>query len=147
MALWQFEFDIRPSCAEGITSRPWSKVAAPTAQITFLPLNDVQPGRFRLYGDLDSTSVVMWYDEEQLTDICCRLDLRKLLKRDLSSLIDYTKAIHGCFCIDGKVYSPTLENLLPLMKESEANRFCKDPASFFNSLRNDALQKEEKNDS
>ena len=135
MALWQFECEIIPASIKEMVPRPWSAVSPPAEPIRFLPLTETQPGRFRQYGDVDSTCIVLWYNGDTLTDISCRLDLRTLSKPVLEALVNYARTIHGDFLINEKRYSSSLDVILPLIKGSEANRFYKDPAAYFDSIR------------
>ena len=134
MAIWQFDCDIVPAEIKNCAEQPWRSYDPPRSSVDFLPLAISRPGLLRQYGDTDSTCILMLYDGETLTDIRCRLDLRKLLKRDLSALIDYTKKIRGAFCIDNKLYAPEMDTLVDLMKASEANRFCKDPETYLKTI-------------
>lgn len=64
----------------------------------------------------------------------CRFDLRSLSKKLLKEILDYVKKIKGMIFYEGKIYFPRLVEIIELMKNSKANKFCQNPMHFFEEL-------------
>lgn len=87
------------------------------------------------YGNIDETCLEFIYDKDKLEEINCRLDLRTLTKHDFIQIIDYVKSIGAYFLVDDKIYPPKFESMIPIMKQSKANQYCKSPFEYFKSFK------------
>ena len=87
------------------------------------------------YGHIDKTCIeLIYYKIKKRFIFKLRLDLRSLSKSDLVKILDMINEINGRILYQGEIYSPDLEILLELLKESDAARFCEDPRGFFENL-------------
>ena len=55
----------------------------------------------------------------------------------LKEILDYVEKIGGMIFYEEKVYSPKLDEIIELMKSSNANKFCQNPINYFEKLSND----------
>ena len=49
----------------------------------------------------------------------------------LKEILDYVEEIGGVIFYEEKVYSPKLDEIINLMKSSNANKFCQNPINYF----------------
>lgn len=139
MAVWQFQCNIIPlrqniekiSRDEMIT---WKDISHPVIHIDFLERKKSWSTDIVQYGKLDETCIEFFYDEDKLEEIDCRLDLRTLTKHSLLQIVEYVQSIGACFLVENKVYLPQLEIMIEVIKQSEANQYCKNPLEYFISI-------------
>lgn len=140
MAVWQFQCNIVPlrenidmlSHNEMIS---WHDVSQPISEIDFLEREDSWSIDIVQYGNIDETCIEFIYEKNKLEEINCRMDLRTLTKYNLIQIVDYVKSVGACFLIDDKIYLPDLENIIPIIKQSTANLYCKSPLEYLNSIK------------
>lgn len=141
MALWQFDFNIVPSgrCAivenlsiEDILS--WKQEDISSVEINFLEKETSWTKDIVQYGKEDETCIQFLYEDEILEEISCRLDLRSLSKKMLKEILEYVEKIGGMIFLEGKIYSPTPEEIIELMKNSKANKSCQNSIDYFEEL-------------
>ncbi|MDE7446195.1 MAG: hypothetical protein K2N15_10935 [Lachnospiraceae bacterium] len=139
MAVWQFQCNIIP-LRENIDklSRDemisWKDISQPITSPDFLEREKSWSTDIVQFGNIDETCIEFIYDKDKLEEINCRLDLRTLTKHDLIQIIDYVKSIGACFLVDDKIYPSKLESMIPIMKQSKANQYCKSPLEYFKSF-------------
>lgn len=139
LAVWQFPCNIIPmrekfdklSRDEMLT---WKGIPQPTVEIGFLEKGNSWSPNIILYGNTEETCIEFFYDQDELEDIFCRLDLRTLTKKNLINIVKYVQDIGACFLVDDKVYQPELEVMIDVMKQSAANRYCKNPIEYLGSI-------------
>ena len=143
MAVWQFDFNVVPKeksliaekiCSEDILS--WKQENMPSVEINFLEKQTSWTKDIIQYGKEDETCILILYEDENLEEISCRLDLRSLSKKMLKEILDYVEKIGGVIFYEEKVYSPKLDEIIDLMKSSNANKFCQNPINYFEELSN-----------
>lgn len=141
MALWQFDCYIIPrenrnldekSCDEDILS--WKKHNTPTARIDFLEKQTSWTEDIVQYGKDDETCIQFFYEEGLLEEIYCRLDLRSLSKKMFMQVIEYINKIEGMIFYEDKVYFANTNDIVELIKKSNANKFCQNPMNYFDEL-------------
>lgn len=71
-----------------------------------------------------------------MEEVSCRLDLRSLSKEMLRKILDYTKEMDGMIFYKNKIYPPNMEDIIELMKRSNANKFCQNPRNYFEEISN-----------
>lgn len=143
MALWQFDFYIVPRkrCViakdldnEDILS--WKQDEISSIEISFLERKTSWTEDIVQYGELDGTCIEFLYEDRKLEEISCRFDLRALSKNLLKEILDFVGKIDGMIFYEGKIYEPKLDEVVELMKNSKANKFCQNPINFFEELSN-----------
>lgn len=133
MALWQFEFSLIPKNANG---ESWRERSAPKKAIQYLDTilkKSILDGVAK-YGESDSTCIELFYEDNKLDEILCRLDLRNLTKLLLEKIVDFCKLADGVILYNGKSYPVDLDSLRNLMLQSKAAKFCQDPAKYLSML-------------
>lgn len=143
MALWQFDFHIVPRrrCVivedlddEDILS--WKQDEISSIEISFLVRKASWTEDIVQYGELDGTCIEFLYEDRKLEEISCRFDLRVLSKKLLKEILDFAEKIDGMIFYEGKIYAPKLDEVVELIKNSKANKFCQNPINFFEELSN-----------
>lgn len=135
MAIWQFQCNIVPKrtnmknlSLDEILS--WDGIPQPANQITFLKREKTWTSDIIQYGKSDETCLEFVFENGILKEIVCRLDLRNLTKSKLAEILDYVKEINAMLWTNGNMLSPKMEEVVEVMKRSEANRFCKNPKEY-----------------
>lgn len=54
----------------------------------------------------------------------------------LKEILEYVEKIGGVIFYEEKVYLPKLDEIIDLMKSSNANKFCQNPINYFEELSN-----------
>ena len=141
MALWQFDFNIVPrvgcSMVESLSVEDilsWKQENISSAEIDFLEKESCWAKDIVQYGKADETCIEFLYIDEVLEEISCRLDLRSLSKKMLKDILDYVDKVEGMIFYEGKCYSPRHDEIIELLKNSNANKFCQNPVSYFEEL-------------
>lgn len=141
MALCQFDFYIvsREKCAmadelEGQDILSWKQAEIPSLEIDFLEKETSWTKDIVQFGKIDETCIQFLYEDGILEEIMCRFDLRSLSKKLLKEILDYVEKIKGMIFYEGKIYFPRLVEIIELMKNSKANKFCQDSMHFFEEL-------------
>ena len=135
MAIWQFECNIVPrrDHTENLTQEEvlsWREVSPPVCQIDFIEQEKSWASNVIQYGKADETCLEFVFEDGALEEIECRLDLRNLTKVTLTKLLDYVEENDAMFWVDGEIYPPKTETMVELMKQSEANLFCRNPKEY-----------------
>lgn len=50
------------------------------------------------------------------------------------NIVKYVQDIGACFFVDDKIYHPELEVMIDVMKQSAANRYCKNPIEYLGAI-------------
>ena len=91
----------------------------------------------RSFGDTETNDICVGFDHStnKVEEVGCRLDLRKIDKGFVSKLLSLATR-YDCLFMDrqGRLYEPTLENLVDAIRLSNANRFVEDPRQFLEDL-------------
>ena len=138
MALWQFDFYIVPRerCVivedlgnEDILS--WKQDDISSIEIDFLEKEKSWTKDIVQYGKADETCIQFLYEDKIFEEISCRFDLRSLSKKMLEKILAYIQKIEGMIFYEGKIYYPNIEEIVEIMKKSNANKFCQNPRNYF----------------
>lgn len=135
MAVWQFKCNIIPKrrSAENLTQDEllsWKGISPPAHKISFLSQEQTWTPNVVQYGKSDETCLEFVFENNELEEIECRLDLRSLTKATLTELLEYVEKSNAVFWVNGEVHSPKMAEMVEVMKCSEANLFCKDPKGY-----------------
>ena len=141
MAIWQFDCYIIPKknvianvCLDSDDILAWGTQSISIENINFLEKQKSWSSKILQYGKEDETCIDFFYEKGFLTEINCRFDLRSLSKEMLQKILDYVQKIEGMIFYDGKIYSPDINEIIELMKNSKANKFCQNPINFLDEL-------------
>lgn len=139
MAIWQFQCNIIPS--RGNIYRlshdeviSWKGVPQPSHGIKFLEQEKSWSKDIIQYGKSDETCIEFIHIDDMLDEINCRLDLRSLTKTKLVLLVEYVQEIGVMFLVGDIIYSPKVEDMLEVIKNSKANQYCKNPVDYILSI-------------
>ncbi|MBT2655353.1 hypothetical protein J7E81_08895 [Bacillus sp. ISL-18] len=83
-----------------------------------------------LYGNEEESCLELFYEETVLSEISCRIDVRNVTIKILKGIIDFIVINNAKIFINNVYYPPTLENLVLIIKNSDAYKFCEDPSKF-----------------
>ena len=91
----------------------------------------------RRFGDTETNDISVSFDHltNKVQELSCRLDLRQIDKAFVNRLLSLAKRF-DCLLMDrhGKLYEPTIENLVDRIERSNANRFVEDPRQFLEDM-------------
>lgn len=87
-----------------------------------------------IYGKEDGTCIKLLFENDTLDEIILRLDLRSLTREMLSIILEFVKSINGHILYSGSIYIADMNAIIPLLKESDAGRFCMNPKDYFEEL-------------
>ncbi len=99
-----------------------------------LPIEKSWSSAIKQYGNHDGTNIKIVFDNQQIVEISCSLDLRTLTKSLLAQVLQYIELIQGNILYNGIVYEPTMEKIIALMKQSDAGQFCTNPREYLDKL-------------
>ena len=141
MAVWQFDCYIIPkknvtanACLESDEILVWGKQTAAIEKIDFLEKQKSWSPKISQYGKSDETCIEFFYENEILIEIYCRLDLRSLSKKILEKILGYAQEIDGMIFNENKIYTPKIDEIVEVIKKSNANKFCQSPTWFFEEI-------------
>jgi len=86
------------------------------------------------YGKTDETCLEISYDGNILSDIHCRIDVRNINKETLNEIVNFIVSNNAKIFKGNVFYKATLENLITIIRESNAFKFCENPFEFLNEL-------------
>lgn len=146
MALWQFDCYIIPreKCVVGSNFSyedvlSWKKGNISSVRIDFLEKQASWTEDIVQYGKEDETCIKFLYEDGSLDEISSRFDLRSLSKKMLEKILDYVQEIEGMIFYEGKIYYPDMNEIVELMKKSNANKFCQNPKNYFDGFADNEL--------
>lgn len=141
MAIWQFDCYIAPGRNADNNIKlemeemvAWGKQDTSIERIDFLEKQESWSAEISQYGKEEETCIKFFYEDGVLEGINCRLDLRSLTKEMLERILDYVRKIEGFIFYDNKIFPPNIEEIVELMKCSNANKFCQNPMNYFGDL-------------
>ena len=96
-----------------------------------------QSKRLRNFGNEETNDIHVSFDDEtdKILDVSCRLDLRQIDQEFVRKVLTLARQ-YDCLFMDtqGRLYTPTNENLCDKIQLSNANRFVEGPRTFFDDL-------------
>lgn len=138
MALWQFDFYVVPAkkCLVGTDLSnedilSWKQDNISSIKIDFLEKQISWTKDIVQYGKEDETCIQFLYVDGILEEVNCRFDLRSLSKKMLEKILAYIQKMEGMIFYEGKIYYPNVEEVVELMKKSNANKFCQNRRNYF----------------
>lgn len=138
MAIWQLEFYIihreyeyTSLSFDNIISWKDKTFMKIMPDFDFLPRKKSWSDSIIQYGELDSDCIeFLLSSEKQIEEIECRLDMRCFTKEKLEIILAYVNQIKANIYINGKIVSPQMKEIIPIIRESYSVRFCMNPKKF-----------------
>lgn len=138
MAVWQISFQIVPENSslnelkEENFSWKENTNNIPTENIkNEFGIADSWSNNLTIFGKLDKTCIEILKVEDEEFEISCKYDVFQEDSKSADVILDFMKDIKGEIYIDGEIYSPTLENFIEILRNSEAAKFAKDQEGYF----------------
>lgn len=146
MAIWQFDFYIVPKSNLALKNKinsqdilSWKNENHLSIQIGFLEEQTSWTKDIVQYGNINETCIQFLYEEGELEEINCRIDLRSLSKIQLEKIVEFIQEIRGVIFYEGSFYYPNIKEIVGLIKKSEVNKFCQNPRVYFDELSGEEL--------
>ncbi len=147
MAIWQFECMIIPKDRDRKNYKnndqyiSWIGANTPDDALIFLsnhfPFKKSWSYDIKQYGNNDSTCIELFLAGDNIEEIRCRLDLRNISKQLLTNILKFIDMINGEFYYNDNSYEANMKNIVKLIKNSDAARFCNNPLEYLKSLEGD----------
>lgn len=137
MALWQFDCYLVPkqkiaTCEmldkDEVLS--WDACNISSIDIDFLEKQESWAQDIVQYGKDNETCIRLLYENGLIQEISCRFDLRSLSKKLLEQVLSFCLKMGGLIYYEGKIYPPSSNEIVELMKSSKANKFCQNPTKY-----------------
>ena len=140
----KFNLDEEPDFEDALTISWWTNlnldinVLLPTLQ-QFGELQEwtTTCDGLRRFGDTETNDISVSFDDKtnKVEELSCRLDLRQIDKGFIDKMLSLATQF-DCLLMDsqGRLYEPTIKNLLDTIQLSNANRFVENPRQFFDDL-------------
>jgi len=104
----------------------------------FLSKGSSWSNALHIYGDIDSTCVILGMESGKTEEVSIRFDLRTLTKDILDGLWQFIKSNDAKLLSNGQVFDGTYQNLINILKNSKANLFCNNPIGFLESIKEES---------
>ena len=137
MAIWQFDF-VAIDKNKIISDNDicfWDKEPTDDVyNISFLEKRRSWSKDIIQYGNLDGTCIELLLSNNRIEEIHIRLDIRCLDYKTIECLIDYLNRISARIYYEEKIYDVSKKELMNLIKNSDAYRFCSNPELFISNI-------------
>lgn len=86
-------------------------------------------------GDISGTVIEIFYAEDMIDEVTCRLDLRNINTKIIDSILNFISANNIAIIAGNKLYlAPNRESILEIVKKSDAYRFIENPQKFLEEI-------------
>jgi hypothetical protein len=141
MAIWQFECMIIPSgnvimniFSEEILLWKAESLEAFRENIKkIFPLEESWSKDIEQYGKIDGTCIKFLHEKE-MVEVLLRLDLRSLSRQNFEEIFGMVGEVDGQILYQEKLYHPDFNEIIKLVRESDAARFCENPEEYLGGL-------------
>jgi hypothetical protein len=87
------------------------------------------------YGKSEETCLQISYNGNILSEIYCRIDVRNINLEILNEIVNFM-VINNAKIFKGNVfYKASVENLISIIRQSNASKFCDNPIKFLHELK------------
>lgn len=146
MAAWQFDFHVIPnefldSEIENSDEYLWDNKKIDKSSIRcpeFLKIIKSDNDEIQC-GDYDKTCINYLFENNYLSEIFCRIDLREFNIDLLKEIALYFQHMDGSILYNNRIYMLNEEVLKRLILSSDTYRFCTAPSDFLNELKNNKI--------
>ena len=146
MAVWQFDFHVIPSdFFDSEIKNPdeylWDNKKIDKSSIRcpeFLKIIKADDDELQC-GDYDKTCINYLFENNYLSEIFCRIDLREFSIDLLKEIVLYFQQMDGSILYNNRVYMLSEEVLKKLILSSAPYKFCASPLDFLNDLNSNKI--------
>lgn len=86
-------------------------------------------------GDISGTVIEIFYAEDMIEEVNCRLDLTNINTKIIDSILNFVSVNNIAIIAGNKVYlTPNRESILEIMKKSDAYSFIENPQKFLEGI-------------
>jgi hypothetical protein len=148
----KFNLDEEPDFEDALTVQWWLNLNLDFSEL--LPLLQrfgelqewtAQTNGLWSFGDTETNDISVFFDHQTniVQDLSCRLDLRQIDKSFISKFLSFATRF-DCLLMDrqGRLYEPTVQNLIDNIELSNSSRFVEDPRQFLDDLSKGILKPE-----
>ena len=146
MAIWQFDFHVIPnefldSATESSDEYLWDNKKISKSSIKFPDfLKIIKSNDDEIQcGDYDKTCINYLFENNYLSEMFCRIDLREFNIDLLKEIVLYFQQMDGSILYNDRVYMLSEDILKRLILSSDTYRFCTAPSDFLNDLKNNKI--------
>lgn len=133
MAIWQIDIYFLPK--EKTDFANFKVKQSSIERLTLaLPLGESWSKDLKVYGTLDDTCLCIWYDDNIIEEVDCRLSLRDLTKEKVFAILDFASENQLMLSVDEHQFEPTLEKIKEIILKSDAHHFVQNPHKFLDEL-------------
>jgi hypothetical protein len=144
MATWQYDIQLVPrsavSAPEAIGAEGWNqehsaasvRVVADLAKL--LPEMRSWHESMRTWGTEDGDRIDIWFENERVSDVLVRIDVRRVSMDFLHQILDVVERNDLVIQTEGGAVVPDVGGLLEGIKASDAFRFVQNPGAFMEEL-------------
>jgi hypothetical protein len=134
---------------DALTINWWDKSIITISQLfpvlKNIPQSQSDIDGLKYFGDADTNNICISLKENtnQIDEVSCRIDLRKLDKNFINSVFSLARQF-DCLLMDrkGRLFEPTRDDLIERVKLSNSYRFITNPEKFLNDLSDDLISPE-----
>ncbi len=109
----------------------------------FLPKEESWSKSINQYGMIDSTCLEFIVEGNTINEIHLRIDLRSITENDLNMICAFAQKNRLWVNKDEALIKPDYQNLINILRDSNAARFLKSPETYFANLPTESeLQRE-----
>ena len=140
MAVWQFCFHIIPKNnvnkvkLDDILSWKNKLISIDSLKISFLTSKKSWSDNIIQYGELECDCIEISFNKKYIEEIECRLDMRKFSLEILKEMLSFANQIEAYIYLNGNIVDANVKSVIPLLKKSEAVKYCSNPLGFISSL-------------
>ena len=142
MAIWQVSIILvrKEKTKKYLDANLW---IIPEEFMKFFPEEKSWSHSIRQYGDLDSTCIEIYAEDDELS---LRIDLRNITKEQLEIINKFAVSNELKIKYKSEVIEPTLSNFINIIKESNAYQFMVNPKEYLKGCNtgDDSLCSQEK---
>ena len=89
------------------------------------------------YGDLQESCIELFKENGKIVEISIRLDIRSLSNDMVINMSNYLNDIKANIYFRNKIIVPSTDNIVELIKTSDAYKYCNNPRLFIKNLGSD----------
>ena len=130
MAIWQVSIILvrKEKTEKYLDANLWK---IPEELMKFFPEEKSWSHSIRQYGDLDSTCIEIYTEDDEIS---LRIDLTNITKEQLDVIIEFAVSNDLKIKNENQIIEPTISNFISIMKDSNAYRFINNPEGYLKTI-------------
>ena len=137
MAIWQLNFKLIPMDGSNYDEHTLLSNNSTSILSKELPANLSWCTEDKLFGCLDTTCVEICFINSSIDEISVRLDISRLCKGQINSIINFAIANNLQILYDQKKLAVSMDNICSMIHNSDAFRYLNNPKQFLLQLSQD----------